>query len=103
MVAEERGEVSARVTSAGQDGVDAVGAVRALGSRQDVRERCGSGVHEQQSAGQQRRWGRAWTRRRADLGSGRVAARDVGGRQWGSAGLRLATAGHGQAKRTRPA
>jgi hypothetical protein len=69
MVAEERGEVNARVTSTGWDEVDAVGAARALGSCQEVHERCGSGEHEQRLAGQLRRLGWAWTRRRADLGS----------------------------------
>jgi hypothetical protein len=40
---------------AGRKGVDAVGAARALGSRPDVREQCGSGMREQWSANQQRR------------------------------------------------
>jgi hypothetical protein len=42
---------------AGWDGFDAIEAARALGSRPDMRERCGSGVRDQRSADQQQRWG----------------------------------------------
>jgi hypothetical protein len=81
---------------AGRNGGDAVGASRALGSRPDLRKRCGSGVREQWLADQQQRWGRVWSRcRRPRQQPRRRLGR--GGEQRGSASQRLAAIGHDQA------